>query len=240
MPSPTLALALCLSAAAAAQAEESPWIFQRVGGDLERTVVYEVGVYRSGDARVDTPLPDGYPRPTPPGAIELKVYPVVRRAEISGTMNADVGMNMAFYPLFLHIQRRDIAMTAPVEVDYTDWPAPGEAPPARWTMSFLYRSPDMGAPGGAEQGVTVRDVDSLIVLSIGVAGSPRMDGVEQSVQTLRGWLDAQSEWIADGDPRAMFYNGPMDPPRTRWSEVQIPVRRAEPAPPAPDAAPEAP
>ncbi len=38
-----------------------------------------------------------------------------------------------------------------------------------WTMSFLYRTPDMGTPGQAENDVVVTDRPEITVLSIGVA-----------------------------------------------------------------------
>ncbi len=39
--------------------------------------------WKCGRCEIEAPLPIGYPAPTPPGAIELKSYPSVRRAEIS-------------------------------------------------------------------------------------------------------------------------------------------------------------
>ncbi|MFN9971363.1 MAG: hypothetical protein ACK58T_15860, partial [Phycisphaerae bacterium] len=72
-----------------------------------------------GVLTIDTPLPVGYPDPTPPGAIDLKLYPSVRRAEVSGEVKSlSSGGNDGFWPLFRHIQRRDIAMTSPVEMEY--------------------------------------------------------------------------------------------------------------------------
>ncbi len=52
-------------------------------------------------------LPQGFPTYTPVGTIEVKHYPAYRMATSSG-----------FWPLFLHIQSKGIAMTAPVEVQY--------------------------------------------------------------------------------------------------------------------------
>lgn len=207
------------------------WTVLRVGGDMERAVERRGDAYSSGDTRFDTPMPEGYPPPTPPGAIELKRYPLVRRAEVSGDMAPAIGMNIAFYPLFRHIQRRDIAMTSPVEMDYRAWRGEAGGPSEGWTMSFLYRRPGMGAAGAAETGVTVRDVEPVTVLSIGMVGSPGVAQIEAALKSLREWLASQQGWCEDGDARACFYNGPMDPWRTRWAEAQIPVRRtAKPTP----------
>ncbi len=115
---------------------------ERLGGDMDVQTTGASGDYRCGEMIVNTELPAGYPAPTPPGAIELKRYPAVRRAEVSSTANPDIGMNLGFFPLFQHISSREIAMTSPVEMDYTgmlDRPMP-----SRWTMSFLYRTPDLG------------------------------------------------------------------------------------------------
>ncbi|TVQ32890.1 MAG: ABC transporter substrate-binding protein [Phycisphaeraceae bacterium] len=224
MPPRTLAIALAILASplAIAAPDTAPEPI-RVGGDMHRAVDFDGEIYRSEQARVNTALPEGYPRPTPPGAIEIKEYPLVRRAEFTGAVNPDRGMMIAFYPLFLHIQSRDIAMTAPVEMDYRDWE--GDGRPREWTMSFLYRTADMGEEGGAERGVTVRDIQPVTVLSIGLAGQPRTREIDSALETLRLWIAEQDEWEITGDPRALFYNGPSDPLNTRWSEAQLPIRR---------------
>jgi len=67
--------------------------FERVGGDLQAGAEFVDGEFRSGPCRIPTPLPEGYPAPTPPGGIEVKRYPAVRRAGISGSMSPDWGMN---------------------------------------------------------------------------------------------------------------------------------------------------
>ena len=98
----------------------------RVGGEAKVAAVKKGEGWIATDAAgepmrvaITTPLPEGYAQPTPPGAIDLKTYPSIRRAQISGKSVPDMGMNMGFFPLFNHIQRRDIAMTSPVEMDYS-------------------------------------------------------------------------------------------------------------------------
>jgi hypothetical protein len=86
----------------------------RVGGTREALVSGSDGNYRAGACSIDTPLPVGYPPPTPPDAIDLKTYPRVRLAEVSGSGYPDAGMNEPFWTLFNHIKRHDIAMTSPV------------------------------------------------------------------------------------------------------------------------------
>lgn len=177
--------------------------------------------YTSGDCIVDTPLPDGYPRPTAPGVTEIKRYPVVRRAEVVGQGSRDDGMRGrgstgAFWPLFRHIQKRDIAMTSPVEMDYRD---------EGWSMSFLYRQTDQG-PEGVSENVRVYDAPAMTVISIGVRGDLGAGELEGLMERLESWVDASPEWVVAGDPRKLSYNGPDVRASRRWHEVQLPIAPA--------------
>lgn len=174
--------------------------------------------YTSGDCVVDTPLPDGYPRPTAPGVVEIKRYPVVRRAEVVGRGSRDDGMRgrgstQAFWPLFRHIQQRDIAMTSPVEMDYRE---------EGWSMSFLYRQTDQGPKGQAEN-VLVYDAPAMTVITIGVRGDVDAGELDGLITRLRSWVDASPEWVLAGDPRKLSYNGPDVGSSRRWHEVQLPI-----------------
>ena len=179
----------------------------------------------AGPCSITTPLPEGYPEPTPPGAIDIKFYPSVRRAEVRGETGPDLGMNIGFWPLFNHIKDRGIAMTSPVEMDYRggDDDSVGSA----WTMSFLYRKGDMGPTGKAGR-VEVVDTAPMTVLSLGGRGTYSRTRVQDGLEQLRQWLDANQEWCAAGEPRALYYNGPEKPSRDKWYEVQIPIKRVSP------------
>lgn len=199
----------------------------RVGGDAQARTELVKGEFRSGVCRIPTPLPVGYPNPTPPGAIELKRYPLVRRAEIGGTMTPDWGMNFAFFPLFNHIKRREIAMTSPVEINYDGFDEPGTTHPTGWTMSFLYRTPDLGPEGidSKDDRILIEDIPPVTVVAIGMRGPYELDRVRSGLATLREWLASQPEWEEVEAPRALFYNGPEARSRDKWLEVQLPVRR---------------
>jgi len=224
-----------------AKVEESAWTVRRVAGDLAVKTEREerggeVG-FSSGTAIITTPLPQDYPPPTPPGAIELKKYPSVRRAQVSATdVNTDGGRNIAFFPLFGHIQRNEIAMTSPVEMDYPDMQVETtkQDQPAQtnWTMSFLYRTPELGPVDGdagdaKKQGVRVVDRPAVTVLALGMQGQYLSTRDAAGVVQLREWLDANPQWKAAGPARALYYNGPEVAPARSWSEVQVPV---EPVP----------
>ncbi len=209
--------------------DETQSVIRRVGGDVEASVESREDGFRSGSSRILTPLPQGYPDPTPPGAIDLKHYPLVRRAAIGGSMSPDWGMNFAFFPLFNHIKRREIAMTSPVEMNYEGL-ADGQATrPTAWTMSFLYRSSDL-APAGVDpkdKRVRIEDIDPVTVISVGMRGDYKIDRVNEGLSTLRNWLARQNQWEEAGEPRALFYNGPEVRASDKWLEVQIPVRATD-------------
>lgn len=193
-----------------------------VGGEEIRPELTERG-WRSGDSLIDTPLPEGYPAPTAPGAIEIKRYEPVRRAEVTTDDSYGSGQRTAFFPLFEHITERDIAMTAPVEMDF---PELDDGQTSGMTMAFLYRTPELGDTG--EDGiVTVVDSEPQTFLSVGFRGSYSTPRFRLHLRELDAWLASQNEWVRIGDPRVLGYNGPMTPARLQWGEVQIPIAREE-------------
>jgi hypothetical protein len=204
---------------------------RRVGGDLTATVKKVGDRYRCLDrCSVEAPLPEGYPAPTPPGAIEIKHYPVVRRAEVSGDSDPDRGRWTGFWPLFSHIKSRKIAMTAPVEVDYEG--LQGESETSEWTMAFLYRHRSQGETGRSGR-VNVLDAPARVVLSIGVRGPYGTERMREPLVALEQWLARNPGWVQAGTPRALYYNSPMKPSADKWCEVQIPIEPAERVKPAP-------
>ncbi|OUU19963.1 MAG: hypothetical protein CBC13_11785 [Planctomycetia bacterium TMED53] len=183
----------------------------------------ESGTWRCGDARIDTPLPAGYPAPTAPGIIELKSYPLVRRAKVEGKIAPDLASNFGFWKLFNHIKSREIAMTSPVEMEYDiDIGAPSPKV-AGWAMSFLYRTPDLG-PTGIAGAVVVEDEAELTVISIGFQGGYGVSQLTQRIDQLNEELKKLPHLELAGKPRALFYNGPEVRSAKRWGEAQIPVK----------------
>jgi hypothetical protein len=72
--------------AGATHAARTPLLLSRVGGDLDARIEIRDGEYRFGPSRIESPLPAGYPEPTPPGAIDVKRYPPgpARRVRLRG------------------------------------------------------------------------------------------------------------------------------------------------------------
>jgi len=210
---------------------------ERVGGDTDARVelVERPGenaddaergkLYRSGEVSTGAKLPVGYPAPTPPGAIEIKSYPVVRRAEVSGEMAGGSPDRRGFFPLFRHISREGIPMTAPVEMEYGMGPD-GEA--EEWTMAFLYESEADGPTGEARGGVVVTDAPPVTVLSLGVQGRGGIGGDQGRAAPLLEWLGTSQRWRrVEGAPlRVLGYNGPSVPPSRQWWEVQVVIEPA--------------
>ncbi len=196
----------------------------RAGGNLDAKVSRADGEFRAGVCEIDTPLPEGYPEPTPPGAIDIKTYPSVRRAEVRGRGTPDVGMNSAFWPLFNHIKSHDIAMTTPVEIDYRDMNS-RDSSSRDWSMAFLYRTTDMNQPG--EEGeVVVRDAQPVTVVAIGLKGNYSMSLVRRGMETIEAWLADNPQWQPAGSWRSLYYNGPSLLWWNKWAEVQLPVKPA--------------
>ena len=207
--------------------DDAPWT-ERLAGGAEVRAVNEDGttLYRAGRVSTETRIPVGYPRPTPPGALELKHIPSVRRAEFTSPGD-DRTMGMrGFMPLFRHISTNDIAMTAPVEMEQRDTDADGSAD--AWTMTFLYHSTDNG-PTGTDGPVEVVDTEPQTWLALGIEGRPNPADWDELEATLDEWLDAQDEWARRSEPRFLGYNGPYVPIDRQWWEIQVRVERTPPA-----------
>ena len=158
-------------------------------------------------------LPVGFPAPTPVLEIEVKQYPAYRMASAPSG-----GMGGGFWTLFRHIESQEIAMTAPVEMTYTEGMAPREE-----RMAFLYGSMEIGETGRDGQ-VEVVDVEPARVVSLGCRGRMTRERVAQAQAELELWLVSSGTWEVAGPLRSMGYNSPMVPAARSYFEVQVPVR----------------
>ncbi len=170
-------------------------------------------------------VPAGFPAPSEPGVVEVKQYPAMRAAwtEVDGSF--DSGSNRGFFPLFRHIKRRGIEMTAPVVVDY---PAEvEETNRGRMAMAFLYPDEGTGTPGADGRRVEVKDSEPVTVVSVGVDGPYTLRTMRPALETLEAWLvEHAAEYERAGPPRRLMYQQPL-PFKRLYSEVQIPVRAAQ-------------
>ena len=162
---------------------------------------------------MEAELPRGYPVPGPLGEIRVKQYPAYRMA-------VSESGSTAFWSLFGHIKRHDIAMTAPVEMSYGKADA---SKPTERSMAFLYGDPGMGQTG-PDGNVEVVDAEPVTVISIGLNG-PRSDTkIEQARDQLMSWITESSQYEVAGPMRVLGYNSPFVPRDRKYWEVQIPIR----------------
>jgi hypothetical protein len=180
-------------------------------------------------------LPEGFPAAGPVNEVIVKTYPAHRLARV----RAEGGGNGMFMKLFRHIERNEIAMTAPVEMswqpaapDHAGTPAPavGKEPAA---MAFMYAKPSIGAAGADPEDprVIVEDIPEIKVVSIGLRGGYDKATFDRGAKLLEAWLTTHPEWRSAGGLRALAYNSPFVPGFAKYSEVQLPIEAA--APPAP-------
>ena len=164
-------------------------------------------------------LPAGFPAFTAVDELELRHYPACRMVRTEMKAGGPMG---AFWPLFQHIKDNDIAMTAPVQVDWTE--AGDRQRPAR--MAFLYGDPTK-QPDQVGKDVAIENLPATTVLSLGAIGEERNDVVAAMRERLLGWLRENPQWVAAGPLRTMGYNSPMVGRDRRYFEVQIPVHRPD-------------
>lgn len=81
--------------------------------NLDRAPAIEIGRDIAFTPTMESPTPRGWPAFTPVGEVQLQKYPKYRMAYVN---KGDIPRGSEFFTLFFHIQRNDIAMTAPVEM----------------------------------------------------------------------------------------------------------------------------
>jgi len=169
-------------------------------------------------------LPAGFPAPGPVGEVITKTYPPHRLARVR---SGGRGTDGSFMALFRHIERNEIAMTAPVEMEMGV--ADDKTAHLRTaSMAFLYGSADVGTPGPdpTDPNVVVEDVPEVTVVSLGVRGSYSEDRFAEFAGKLEAWLVEHPQWVAAGPPRMLAYNSPFVPGMLKYAEVQVPIARA--------------
>jgi hypothetical protein len=90
-----------------------------------------------------------------------------------------------------------------------------------WTMSFDYRTTQLGPVGPAENDVNVVDTKDVTVISIAFSGEYGNQSYNKGLKQLYSALASQTKWVQIGEPRAFNYNSPFV--WNKWGEVQIPV-----------------
>lgn len=156
-----------------------------------------------------------FPR-TEAGVIELKTLPAGRLLEAKGTGNYFSQSGSLFQPLFRYISRHDIAMTTPVEAQIE----PG-------TMYFWVAPSQVEKAQPDSSPVRIIDVPERRVAAIGARGGYSQANFERARDLLLEWLAQQAGLRVEGEPFAVYWNGPMTPWFMKHFEVQVIV--AEPS-----------
>ncbi len=169
---------------------------------------------------LEAETPEGFPRWTPVGKIEVKEYPAYRLARYE--MQLAARDNSAFFILFNHIKKKKIEMTAPVQMEYR---LDDGKNPQQTNMAFLYGSTAIGKKGEMESGVKVNDIPAGLLVSIGMRGQRSQAQIESIHSVLKSWLKRnRGKYAADGPLRVMDYNSPFVQGNRRYYEIQIPIR----------------
>jgi hypothetical protein len=186
-------------------------------GSIDRRVLERVARDVSFTPVMEAPTPRGWPTYTPVGELELKQYPSYRMAYVDRDAVPGGGQ---FMTLFFHIQRNEIAMTAPVEMTMS---ADARDRNDMSQMAFLYENVDMGQLG-LDGKVRVVDVPRKQALSIGGRGDWSARAIADARARFDAWLADHPTHEPDGDLRVMGYNSPSMPREKRYHEIQLPVR----------------
>ncbi|MEW4564355.1 heme-binding protein [Bremerella sp. JC770] len=172
----------------------------------------------AANAKLDAPLPEGWPEPGKPGEIAVKSYPAYRSAVAKSGATMQRADGVLFWQLFAHIQANQIAMTAPVVNTYS-----ASDDKRQVEMEFLYRTTEQGQTGDGLGQVQVQDHPQQSFVTLVVQGNMNAEVYQQSLKQLKSWLSGNPQWKLNGDPRRLGYHGPMTPQAKRIWEVQIPV-----------------
>lgn len=178
----------------------------------------------------DAPLAEGWPDATKPDTIEVKTYPAYRSA-IAKAKGASLSSdNVLFFPLFNHISRKGVEMTAPVVSTYAPSMIENPTQTGDVSMEFVYRSTRQGETGQGVGAVKVEDHPPATYVCLGVQGEMPTKTLQEGVAKLHAWVAAhKTEWVEAGPPRRLGYHGPSTPAAERIWEVQLPIKPVDKA-----------
>lgn len=156
----------------------------------------------------EAPLPKGWPAPGPYDQVTEKSYPTYRTAITNGS-----GM-FTFFTLFNHIKKKDIPMTAPVEMKMEEKNDKME----KVNMGFLYQNTEVGEIGADGKKIQVKDLKKAKALSYTWMGSDS----KKQIATAKAALDAalKTKGTTATSFRMLGYNGPGTPRKKRTYELQ--------------------
>ena len=156
----------------------------------------------------EAPLPKGWPAPGPYDQVSEKTYPKYRAAVTTG------GSGMSFWTLFSHIKKKDIPMTAPVEMKMENKGDRME----KVNMAFLYHNTGVGSTGADGKKVEVKDIETSKVLSYTWMGADSKGQVKKAKAALDAELKKRG--VEAESFRMLGYNGAGTPRMEHTYELQ--------------------
>jgi hypothetical protein len=172
------------------------------------------------------------------GDFELRDYPPLVVAEVSGSGDRQQSLSNGFGPLARYIFAKErggerIAMTAPVQQravapdEKIAMTAPVTQTPAqdgRWRVQFImpaeYGLEELPAPGNAE--VTLEPIPARRVAAVRFSGRTNDQAIAEQQARLEDWMNARG-LEPRGEPIYAYYNDPFTPGPLRRNEVMFEV-----------------
>lgn len=172
------------------------------------------------------------------GDFELRDYPPLVVAEVSGSGSRQQSLSKGFGPLARYIfakERRGdrIAMTAPVQQravapdEKIAMTAPVTQTPAddgNWTVQFImpskYELKDLPTPGNEQ--VRLDKIPARRVAAVRFSGRTNDQAIAEQQARLKAWM-AERGLEPRGEPIYAYYNDPFTPGPLRRNEVMFEV-----------------
>jgi hypothetical protein len=150
---------------------------------------------------------------TPVGEIKVLQLPARTALEANTGQSYFSENNGLFRTLFRYISKHDLSMTTPVEA---------EIEPGR--MRFFVGGKDANKSRPTTDSVTVKELEPMRVLAIGIRGSYDEENFLRNRERLLQWIDEQTTYKRAGEPYAVYWDGPYVPWFLKRSEIHLPIR----------------
>ena len=170
------------------------------------------------------------------GDVEIRSYAPRLIAEMEVTGTEVSARNQAFRPLAAYIfgentNSERIGMTSPVAQSAGERigmtaPVAQSGGDGAWRVGFFMpaRYTAANLPRPRDPRITIRELPSNEMAVLRFSGLPTPEAVAEASTSLRSTLSG-SEWAANGEAGAWFYDPPWTLPGLRRSEAWLPVKR---------------
>ena len=150
---------------------------------------------------------------TPVGEFKVLQLPARTALEANADQSYFSENNGLFRTLFRYISKHDLSMTTPVEA---------EIEPGR--MRFFVGGKDANKSRPTTDSVTVRKLEPMQVLAIGIRGSYDEENFRENRDRLIRWIDEQTTYEPAGESYGVYWDGPYIPWFLKRSEIHLPIR----------------